>query len=101
MRFLVKVSFPVEAGNAAAKNGFKIIQKILKEQSPEAAYFIADGGQRTGILIIDMKDASDLPRIAEPWFLALNASIEATPAMIAEDLQKAMPDIEQAVKTFA
>ena len=73
MRFLVKVSFPVEAGNAAAKkNGFKIIQKILKQQKPEAAYFIADGGRRTGILIIDMKDASDLPSIAEPWFLALN-----------------------------
>jgi hypothetical protein len=61
MRFLVKVSFPVEAGNAAAKkNGFKVIQKILKQQKPEAAYFIADGGRRTGILIIDMKDASDL-----------------------------------------
>jgi hypothetical protein len=101
MRFLVKVSFPVEAGNAAAKkNGFKVIQKILKEQKPEAAYFIADGGQRTGILIIDMKDASDLPRIAEPWFLALNASIEATPAMITEDLQKAAPAIKRAVKTF-
>ncbi len=101
MRFLVKVSFPVEAGNAAAKkNGFKVIQKILKEQKPEAAYFIADGGRRTGILIIDMEDASDLPRIAEPWFLALNASIEATPAMITEDLQKAAPAIKRAVKTF-
>ena len=100
MRFLVKVSFPVEAGNAAAKNGFKVIEKILKEQKPEVAYFIAEGGQRTGILIIDMKDASDLPRIAEPWFLALNASIEATPAMIAEDLQKAAPAIKRAVKAF-
>jgi hypothetical protein len=29
MRFLVKVSFPVEAGNAAVKkNGLKVIQKI-------------------------------------------------------------------------
>jgi hypothetical protein len=101
MRFLVKASFPVEAGNAAAKkNGFKVIEKILKEQKPEAAYFIADGGRRTGILIIDMKDASDLPRITEPWFLALNANIEATPAMIAEDLQKAAPAIKRAVKTF-
>src|SRR5215211_4879107 len=89
MRFLVKVSFPVEAGNAAAKNGFKVIQEILQRQKPEAAYFIADGGRRTAILIIDLKDASDIPGIAEPWFLALNASIEATPAMIADDLQKA------------
>ncbi len=102
MRFLFKVSFPIEAGNAAAKkDGFKVIQTILEEQKPEAAYFIADGGRRTGILIIDMKDASDIPQIAEPWFLAMNASVEVTPAMIPEDLQKAAPAIEQAVKTFA
>jgi hypothetical protein len=100
MRFLFKISIPVEAGNAAAKNGFKAIQAILEEQKPEAAYFIAEGGRRTGILIIDMKDASDIPRIAEPWFLALSASVEATPAMVPEDLQKAAPAIEQAVKTF-
>src|SRR6266700_2438560 len=101
MRFLVKVSFPVEAGNAAAKkDGFKVIQTILEQQKPEAAYFIADGGRRTGILIINMADASEIPGIAEPWFLALNASVDATPAMTPEDLQKAVPDVEQAVKAF-
>ena len=100
MRFLVKVSLPVEAGNAAAKDGFQVIRKILEQQKPEAAYFIAEGGKRTGVLIIDMKDVSELPAIAEPWFLALNASIEATPAMIPEDLQKAAPAIEHAVKTY-
>jgi len=69
MRFLVKVSFPVEAGNAAAKkDGFKVIQTILEQQRPEAAYFIADGGQRAGILIIDMKDASDLPELRSRGF---------------------------------
>jgi hypothetical protein len=47
-----------------------------------------------------MNDASELPRIAEPWFLALNARIEATPAMIPEDLERAAPAIEEAVKTF-
>jgi hypothetical protein len=31
----------------------------------------------------------------------LNASVEATPAMIAEDLRRAAPAIEQAVKAFA
>jgi hypothetical protein len=49
---------------------------------------------------MNMTDASDLPRIAEPWFLALNASVDATPAMIPEDLARAAPAIEQAVKVF-
>ena len=67
MRFLVKVSFPVEAGNAAVKkDGLKVIQRILEEQKPEAAYFIADGGKRTGILIVNLADASEIPGFAEP-----------------------------------
>lgn len=100
MRFLFKISFPVEAGNQAAKkDGFKAIQSILEQQKPEAAYFAAQDGKRTAILIMDMKDASDLPKIAEPWFLALNASMEVTPVMIPEDLQKAGPTIAEAVKT--
>ena len=100
MRFLVKASWPVEAGNTAAKNGFAVIPQILEEQQPEAAYFIADEGKRTAILIVNMDDVSQLPAIAEPWFLALNASVEATPAMVGEDLQKAGPAIEQAVKKY-
>lgn len=100
MRFLVKVSFPVEAGNAAAKDGFKAIQSILEQQKPEAAYFVAENGKRTGILIIHMADASEIPAIAEPWFLALNAEVSATPAMVPEDLQKASPAIAQAVKAY-
>ena len=101
MRFLFRVSFPVEAGNAAAKkDGFRAIQRILEEQKPEAAYFVSENGKRTGILIMNMEDASQLPAIAEPWFLALNASIEVTPAMTAADLQKAGPAIERATKAF-
>jgi hypothetical protein len=101
MRFLFKISFPVEAGNAAAKkDGLKTIQNILEQQKPEAAYFVAENGKRTGILIINMDSASDIPAIAEPWFLALNAAIEVTPAMIPADLQKAAPAISQAVKTY-
>ena len=101
MRFLFRISFPVESGNASAKkDGFKAIQSILEEQKPEAAYFVAENGKRTGILIINMEDASEIPAIAEPWFLALNAAIEVTPAMVAADLQKAGPAITKAVKTY-
>ena len=100
MRFLFKISIPVEAGNKAAKDGFSVIPKILEQQKPEAAYFIAENGNRTGILVIDMSDASQIPAIAEPWFLALGASIEVTPAMVPADLKKAGPAVEQAVKQF-
>lgn len=101
MRFLFRISFPVEAGNASAKkDGFKAIQSILEEQKPEAAYFVAENGKRTGILIINMEDASEIPAIAEPWFLALNATIEVTPAMVPADLHKAGPAIAQAVKSY-
>jgi hypothetical protein len=101
MRFLFKISFPVEAGNAAAKkNGFKAIQNILEQQKPEAAYFVTENGKRTAILVINMESASEIPAIAEPWFLALNAAVEVTPAMVPADLQKAAPAIAQAVKAY-
>ena len=101
MRFLVKISMPVEAGNASAKkDGFAAIQNILQQQKPEAAYFLPQAGQRTGILIMNLNDPSEIPAICEPWFLALNASIEVTPVMLPEDLQKAALAIAQAVKTY-
>ncbi|MBV8553870.1 MAG: hypothetical protein JOY54_21430 [Acidobacteriaceae bacterium] len=101
MRFLFKISFPVEAGNTAAKkDSLKSVQSILEQQKPEAVYFLAENGKRTAILIINMQDASEIPAIAEPWFLAFNASIDVSPVMIPADLQKAGPAIAQAVKTY-
>ena len=100
MRFLFNISMPVEAGNAAARKGFETMQKILAEQKPEAVYFLADGGKRTAMMIHHMTDASQIPAIAEPWFLGLNASIEVTPVMVVEDLAKAGPAIGHAVKTY-
>ena len=103
MRFLVKVNIPVEAGNKAVKDGTlgKTIQRILQEQKPEAAYFVAENGQRCGYLILNMENASKIPSIAEPWFLAFNASVEMHPAMVIEDLQKAGQDIAASVKNYA
>jgi len=103
MRFMMKVGIPVESGNAAAKSGKlgATIQSIVAEQKPEAAYFTDDGGRRTGFFFLEMTDASQIPALAEPWFLAFNASIEIHPVMIAQDLAKAGPAIEQAVKKYA
>ena len=102
MRFLVKARMDVEAANALASAGKlgSTIQSILEDLKPEAAYFVADEGQRTAYLFLDMQDPSQLPAVAEPWFLAFNADIEAQPAMVPADLEKAGPAIEQAVKKY-
>jgi hypothetical protein len=34
-------------------------------------------------------DASDIPKMAEPWFLMFNATVEFQPVMTPEDLVKA------------
>lgn len=103
MRFLLKVNIPVEAGNAAAKAGKlgATIQSILADLKPEAVYFTDDNGQRTAFLFLEMENASQIPAIAEPWFLAFNASIEIHPVMVPDDLARAGGAIEQAVKKYA
>jgi hypothetical protein len=102
MRFLLKVHMPVEAGNEAARAGKlgEEIRSILSEMKAEAAYFLAECGQRTAYIILNMEDASQIPAIAEPWFLALNASIELHPVMLPEDLERAAGAIQKAVKKY-
>jgi hypothetical protein len=103
MRMLLRVSIPVDTGNAAAKAGTlgSTIKQILADLKPEAAYFFADdAGQRSGSVVFDLKDTSQIPAIAEPWFLAFNAKISLRPVMNPEDLAKAGPDITKAVKRY-
>jgi hypothetical protein len=48
-----------------------------------------------------MQDASQIPAIAEPWFLAFNACIEIHPVMTPDDLAKAGGAINEAVNKYA
>jgi hypothetical protein len=102
MRFLIKIELPVERANTLAKEGAlgKKIQSILEDQKPEAAYFAAYNGKRAAFVFLDLQEPSQLPAIAEPWFLAFNADIQAIPAMNLEDLMKAGQGIQQAVEKY-
>lgn len=68
---------------------------------PEAVYFTADGGERTAFIFLEMHNASQIPAIAEPWFLAFKASVEIYPVMVPDDLAKAGSAIDRAVKNYS
>jgi hypothetical protein len=103
MRTLMQISIPVEAGNAAARSGAfgASFQKLLQDMKPEAAYFTAmPNGERGGFIVFDLQDTSQIPAIAEPFFLAFNARVNFYPVMNAQDLANAGPGIEKAVKAY-
>lgn len=96
MRIMLTASIPVEAGNAAIKNKTipEVIKKFSADHKPEAAYFFADDhGNRSCLFVVDMKDTSDIPVMAEPFFSQLNAQIHMRPVMNQQDLAAAMNKI--------
>ena len=89
MRMLVRVSIPVEKGNAAYLDGSlaKTVESVINKIKPEAAYFGAMDGCRGGFMVFDLADPSQIVAISEPFFLNLNARVEYSPVMNPEDLQ--------------
>ena len=92
MRTMIRIKMPVEAGNRAIKDGTmpKTIMEALEQLKPEAAYFLSEQGIRTALMVVDLKDPSEIPAIAEPFFSKLNASVEFLPVMNAEELKKGL-----------
>jgi hypothetical protein len=92
MRTMLKWTVPVKKGNSMVKDGSmgKVIEAVMAKTKPEAAYFFPDGGERAGLLVFDMKESSDIPRIAEILFREAHAAVEFIPVMNADDLKKAL-----------
>jgi hypothetical protein len=91
MRMLMHIHLPLEPFNTAVRDGSAgpKMQKIMEAIKPEAVYFSEYNGQRGGILVVDVKDPSQVPVLAEPWFLTFNAEVEFRIAMTPEDLSRA------------
>ncbi len=102
MRFLVKATMPVEAGNAFVRdpNFEKLTEEILAEVKPEAVYFALEGGQRTLYFVVNVGETHQIPGIAEPLWLSLKASVEFIPALDQAEFARAVPAIQRAASKF-
>jgi hypothetical protein len=89
MRMMLTVQMPVDAANAAIKDGRlgKVLEAAMERLKPEAAYFTTIQGDRGGIFVFDLRDPSDIPSICEPFFSELEASVELSPVMNIESLR--------------
>jgi hypothetical protein len=88
---LMKIEMPHDEFNEAVEDGTsgEKMKQILDALQPEHAWFMEMNGQRTGILIVDIAEASQIPHFCEPWFLTFNADVSLHPCMTPEDLEKA------------
>ena len=91
MRVLIDFQLPLEPFNSMVKNGTagQMVEKVIADIKPEATYFAAREGKRGGTMVVDLADSSKMPSVAEPLFLAFNASVQFHPCMTPEDLAKA------------
>lgn len=102
MRVMVTFSIQPEKGDALIKDGRigETLQSILEDINPEAAYFTTVEGTRGGIIVINVEDASQIPSMTEPLFLALGATMHMQPVMTPEDLGRASESMQQVAQKY-
>ncbi len=103
MRMILKVSMPTDVMNELMREGklASTMEKLLGRLQPEAAYFTAMDGERTGFIVVDVAEPSELMKVAEPLFLALEAGVEFYPAMTPQDLAKGAAAFGPSLQEFS
>jgi hypothetical protein len=89
-RILLQVTIPHEPFNSFVRDGTvgAKMEQIMKQIKPEAIYFTEQDGHRGAVAVVDISDASQIPAMAEPWFLSFNADVKMCIAMTPADLAK-------------
>jgi hypothetical protein len=102
MRMMVKFRFPVDPGNDLIRSGKvgKVFEQLMADLKPEAAYLYPEEGERGGIIVFDMQDATWVAGVVERFSFGLHAHVDLTPVMVPEDLQKALAGVEDIVKNY-
>jgi hypothetical protein len=95
MRMMLKAVMDTEAGNEVARKGQlkDITSQLVRQLNAEAAYFVAEEGRRSCLIVFDMTDSSQIPVIAEPLFLGAKAQVTFAPCMNLEDLERGLDQV--------
>jgi hypothetical protein len=101
MKMLLRITMPNEPFNSMIKKGTigNILDKIMSDLKPEAAYFTLDDGERSVLLVVNINKPGDYVKYAEPFFLEFDASVKYEIAMSPEELKSA--GIEAIGKKYA
>ena len=92
MRTLFTATLDVAASNKAILDGSlpKIMKSTMELIKPEAAYFLATDGCRSCLMVFEMKDSSEIPKIVEPFFQHFNAKVNFSPVMNSDEMEKGL-----------
>jgi hypothetical protein len=95
MRMMMKAKMDTTTASKAIHEGRMptVMQSMMEQLKPEAAYFGPEGGQRTAFIVFQLDDPSQLPMISEPLFSELGATIEIFPVMDRDDLERGLSAI--------
>ncbi len=94
MRMFLNIRIPNQLINMLILEGTvgDVIGKIMEECQPEVIDFTEQDGARGAIAVVEVATASDIPTLAESWFLKLDATCQFQIATTPGDLQKAELD---------
>ncbi|WP_405015169.1 DUF3303 family protein [Kitasatospora sp. NBC_01539] len=97
MRMLLTVQMDTEKANKLIEDDrlTEFMQTAVGRLRPEAAYFGAQEGRRTGFIVFDLDEASDIPSIAEPFFTELGAKVSFIPVMNLDDVRDGLAKAAQ------
>ncbi|MFF3338200.1 DUF3303 family protein [Streptomyces flavidovirens] len=96
MRVMLHAHIDTEAGNEAIRKGTlpQMMNSVIGQLKPEAAYFFPNMGRRSCMFVFDMQDSSQLPSVAETFFMELGAEVEVVPVMNGDDLKKGLASLQ-------
>ena len=101
MKMLLRVVMPHEPFNSMVRQGTvgKVLEKIMAEIKPEAAYFSLEDGYRSALLVININKPGDYIKYAEPFFLQFNAKIDYKIVISPEEMRAS--GLEEIGKKYA